>query len=172
MSTVRRVPAHDTASDPASCYRLRREEPRDQAAIDAMYMDTRRPELEATDWDVMQREAFLTQQARAQRSHYREFYPGADFNVIEINGAIAGRLYLYASADDVRIMDIIIAPHWRRQGFGTRVLQDVIDSAAGNGQSVSIHVEKHNPALSLYRRLGFAEAEDAGVYWLMSRPVD
>jgi hypothetical protein len=32
---------------------------------------------------------------------------------------------------------------------------------------VSIHVEKLNPAMRLYRRLGFVTEEDKGVYDLM-----
>jgi hypothetical protein len=32
---------------------------------------------------------------------------------------------------------------------------------------VSIHVEKFNPAMRLYRRLGFLTEEDKGVYDLM-----
>ena len=37
------------------------------------------------------------------------------------------------------------------------------------GTSVTIHVERLNQALSLYRRLGFEELEDKGVYLLLGR---
>ena len=39
--------------------------------------------------------------------------------------------------------------------------------ADGLGEDVSIHVEKQNPAMRLYRRLGFEIEEDKGVYDLM-----
>ena len=42
-----------------------------------------------------------------------------------------------------------------------------MDEAAAAGKDVSIHVEKFNPAMRLYRRLGFATEEDKGVYDLM-----
>ncbi len=32
---------------------------------------------------------------------------------------------------------------------------------------MSIHVERYNPAMRLYRRLGFATVEDNGIYDLM-----
>jgi ribosomal protein S18 acetylase RimI-like enzyme len=32
------------------------------------------------------------------------------------------------------------------------------------GKALTIHVEKFNPALHLYRRLGFRRIEDKGVY--------
>ena len=38
------------------------------------------------------------------------------------------------------------------------------------GKPVSIHVERFNPELRLYARLGFRQVEDKGVYLLMSRP--
>jgi hypothetical protein len=37
---------------------------------------------------------------------------------------------------------------------------------------LSIHVERFNPALRLYERLGFREVEDKGVYLLMQRVPD
>ncbi len=37
------------------------------------------------------------------------------------------------------------------------------------GTAVRIHVERNNPALGLYHRLGFREIEDQGVYLLMER---
>ena len=42
-----------------------------------------------------------------------------------------------------------------------------MDEAAACGKDVSIHVEKFNPAMRLYRRLGFTTEEDKGVYDLM-----
>jgi hypothetical protein len=37
---------------------------------------------------------------------------------------------------------------------------------------VRIHVERLNPALHLYARLGFSEVGDTGVYLLMERAPD
>ena len=39
--------------------------------------------------------------------------------------------------------------------------------AAAAGKTLSIHVEKNNPARRLYDRLGFREINDVGVYLLM-----
>jgi ribosomal protein S18 acetylase RimI-like enzyme len=46
-------------------------------------------------------------------------------------------------------------------------MRDLLDEAATAGKAVSIHVEKFNPAMRLYRRLGFKTEEDKGVYDLM-----
>jgi hypothetical protein len=36
---------------------------------------------------------------------------------------------------------------------------------------VTIHVERHNPALRLYARLGFEVVDDLGVYLFLRRPA-
>ena len=55
----------------------------------------------------------------------------------------------------------------RGRGAGTRLLAELLDEGARAGRRVSVHVEKHNPALRLYERLGFLPAADKGVYLLM-----
>ena len=42
-----------------------------------------------------------------------------------------------------------------------------MDEAGTCGKAVTIYVEKFNPAMRLYRRLGFKTEEDKGVYDLM-----
>jgi len=42
-----------------------------------------------------------------------------------------------------------------------------MDRGAAAGKPVTIHVESFNPALSLYRRLGFEHVDTNGVYYLM-----
>ena len=39
--------------------------------------------------------------------------------------------------------------------------------AAAAGKSLRIHVERFNPALRLYERLGFRQIDDRGVYLFM-----
>ena len=88
--------------------------------------------------------------------------------MIECNGTPIGRLYVYrADEKDIRIVDITLAPSARGGGVGTQLLLEVMREARAAGKSVSIHVEQFNPALSLYRRLGFVEVDTHGVYNLM-----
>jgi hypothetical protein len=47
------------------------------------------------------------------------------------------------------------------------LLKNILDEAANKSLPVSIHVERFNPALQLYRRLGFRLAEERGVYLFM-----
>ena len=140
---------------------------RDDAFLRFVYACAREEELSLVGWDDVQREAFLRQQFDAQDAYYREHYQPATFDVIELDGEPAGRLYVARWADEIRIIDISLLPQHRGRGIGTALLQGLLAEAAEAGKRVSIHVEKHNPALRLYERLGFSPVADTGVYLLM-----
>ena len=133
----------------------------------SVYASTREDELARVDWEEGAREAFLEHQFSAQDSHYRANYPGATFDVIEVDGEPAGRLYVHRGAEEIRIMDIALAPAFRGQGIGTELLRELMSEAAASARSLSIHVEMNNPARRLYERLGFEPAGEHGIYVLM-----
>jgi ribosomal protein S18 acetylase RimI-like enzyme len=132
-----------------------------------LYASTRIEELSVADWSDAQKSDFLASQFRAQHAHYQRYYPKADWLVIVHAGEDIGRLYVERWPSQVRIIDIALLPAHRGNGFGTALLRDLMDEAAAAGKAVSIHVEKNNPAMRLYRRLGFRAEEDKGVYDLM-----
>jgi ribosomal protein S18 acetylase RimI-like enzyme len=144
--------------------RLRPVRDRDRPFLLELYASTREAELALVEWDASAKRAFVEQQFSAQDAHYRENYPGATLDVVELDGEPAGRLYVHRAEHDVRVMDIAIAPAFRGRGIGTALLRDVIASAGGT--KVSIHVEVNNPARELYERLGFREAERVNEVYL------
>jgi ribosomal protein S18 acetylase RimI-like enzyme len=146
---------------------LRPVEDGDERLLREIYASTREDELAVLPWDDEEKAAFLRAQFDAQNAHYRGNYEGATFDVVGVEGAPAGRLYVARWAEEIRIMDIALLPEHRGMGIGTRLLRDLLDEAARSGRRLSIHVEKHNPALRLYERLGFAPVADRGVYLLM-----
>src|SRR5256885_17249086 len=83
-------------------------------------------------------------------AHYRANYPGATLDVIEVDGAPAGRLYVHRGPSDIRIMDIALAPPYRGRGIGTSLLRALMEEADASGRKLSIHAEMNNPARSLY----------------------
>ena len=137
--------------------------------IAALYATTRADEVAATGWPEEMRRAFLAQQHLAQHSHYARVWPDAERLIVERAGEPIGRLYLGADGDGLRIIDISLLPAERGRGLGGAILVDVIAAAEAAGRTVSIHVEKTNPARRLYERLGFLLVEDRGLYDLMER---
>ena len=53
------------------------------------------------------------------------------------------------------------------RGIGTTLLPGLHAEAAAAGKPLRIHVERFNPALGLYERLGFRQIDDRGVYLFM-----
>ncbi len=139
----------------------------DAGFLASVYASTRMEELAATDWTDAQKADFCQMQFTAQDVHYRQHYPTAEFQVIESAGIPAGRLYVDRWAREIRIMDIALLPAHRGKGIGTLLLLELENQAAACGKSLSIHVERFNPALRLYERLGFRMIEDKGVYLLL-----
>jgi ribosomal protein S18 acetylase RimI-like enzyme len=132
-----------------------------------VYASTRREELAPLGWSAQQQAAFLAQQFDAQRHSYQANYASADFQVILLDDRPIGRLYVARWEDEIRVVDIAILPEHRNARVGSRLLGDLLDEAAQAGKPVRIHVEKFNPALRLYQRLGFSIIGDRGVYWFM-----
>ncbi len=120
-------------------------------------------------WTPAQKAAFLRQQFQAQHAFYQEQYAGARFEVILLDGEPVGRVYVDRRDDEVRIVDIALLPEHRGAGIGSGILRSLLAEAAAAGKPVRIHVERHNPALRLYERLGFVRLADTGVYYLMER---
>jgi ribosomal protein S18 acetylase RimI-like enzyme len=77
---------------------------------------------------------------------------------------------VHRGESEIRIVDIALLPDYRGNGIGTALLRDLFSEADAAGKTVTIHVERFNPALRLYERLGFALAEDKGVYLFLERP--
>jgi ribosomal protein S18 acetylase RimI-like enzyme len=148
---------------------LRPVQPEDREFLFQVYAGTRQEELSLVDWDEAQKASFLRQQFDAQDRYYRENYPGAEFWVITWQGEPVGRLYLHRQPGELRIMDIALLPAFRARGLGTSLLGDIIAQGERAGVPVTIHVERFNPALRLYQRLGFVLVEDRGVYWFLER---
>lgn len=139
----------------------------DEDFLFKVYASTRADEMARVDWDDAQKDAFLRMQFNAQHQYYVENYIGAEFSVILQNDQPVGRLYIHRRKNEIRIMDIALLPEYRKQGIGSALLQDILQQGKEVQLPVTIHVERFNPALHLYERLGFRQKEDKGVYWLM-----
>jgi ribosomal protein S18 acetylase RimI-like enzyme len=134
-----------------------------------VYASTRAEEMRMVPWPPEQVEAFLRSQFELQHREYTRSYPDASFEVLVVDGADAGRLYVRRDERAVHIIDIALLPEFRDRGIGTALLRELIDEAERAGRATSIYVERTNRALSLYRRLGFEPVGEHGIYLLMER---
>jgi len=153
--------------------RLRPVEDADLPLLARLYASTRAEEVAQTGWPMQLQQAFLQQQHEAQHSHYRTAFAHAEWSIIQRADDAVGRLYWYERADDLHVIDITLLPEFRGAGWGAAMLGDFLAHAAALGKGVTIHIEKNNPARSLYDRLGFQVIEDRGLYdYLRAVPSD
>jgi ribosomal protein S18 acetylase RimI-like enzyme len=146
---------------------FRPELPEDEAFLAKLYASTRAGEMALTGWDTAQQEAFLRQQFQFQTAHYRKHYGDASFRIILRDGAPIGRLYVHFGAQEIRLMDIALLPEHRGAGLGGSILENLLREAAQLGKTVTLHVERFNPALRFYQRLGFRVIEDQQINFYM-----
>src|SRR5438034_82899 len=148
---------------------FRRIGPDDEPFLYRVYAGTRAEELAPLPWDASQKEAFLRMQFNAQHRYYQEQYPNASFQIILSEGRPIGRLYVNRRTDEICIVDIALLPEHRNAGIGSALMNDLLAEGDQAGKPVRIHVERFNPALRLYQRLGFQRVGDTGVYLLLER---
>jgi ribosomal protein S18 acetylase RimI-like enzyme len=135
-----------------------------------LYASTRLAEKEMVDWPDAQWNQFLRMQFHLQHSQYMRSYQNPSFDIILENDVPGGRFYVDRRADECRLIDIALLPEFQRRGIAAALLKALLREADDNGIPVTLHVEKNNPVLDYYQRLGFRIEEDRGVYYFMVRP--
>jgi GNAT superfamily N-acetyltransferase len=146
---------------------LRPAGPGDAEPLYRIYASTREDELAAVPWDVATKEAFLRMQFAAQDRHYRAGFPCASYDLIVRGDEVLGRLYVDRAETAWLVIDLALLPERRGQGIGTQLLTELLAEAGAADMPVQLHVERFNPARTLYDRLGFRQVADEGVYLLL-----
>ena len=133
-----------------------------------LYRTSRERELAPLPWTEAQKQAFCDLQFDAQLTGYRNAFPGAEHLIIcSPQGESVGRLITTWTAEGLRVIDISLLPDFRGRGWGARIIERQLEAAAARGLDVRLSVDKTNPALALYRRLGFAVAAEQGFRFQM-----
>lgn len=149
---------------------LRPERADDEAFLFALFRGSR--EAEFAPLPKAQRETLLRLQHQAQYRDYAERFPRSEHFIVEFSGQAAGRLLLNREADELRVIDIAVTPEQRGQGIASAVLRSLISEARTTGIALRLSVRSGNPALALYRRLGFCvraeSATDLELEWRSS----
>jgi ribosomal protein S18 acetylase RimI-like enzyme len=138
--------------------------PADEAFLYDLYVSTRQREMALVDWSDAIKHAFLQQQFSAQQIHYRAHFTDASFQLVLVDDKPAGRLYVARWPHEIRVVDIALLSEYRGSGIGTALLQSLQNESKAANKPLTLHVERSNPALRLYTRLGFSQKDDLGAY--------
>jgi ribosomal protein S18 acetylase RimI-like enzyme len=155
---------------------LRNATPEDAEFLAHLYFDTRRREVSAWGWPQAQQEMFLRMQFDAQRRSYRAGFPDAVDHIVCLDGADVGRMLVGREPGGMRLIDIALLEEHRNHGVGTGLLRQLLEECEAQGGTLRLQVLQDNPAMRLYRRLGFIETGGDAMYalmeWSPSRPSE
>ena len=147
-------------------------ETEDRAFLLSLFTSARERELENVNWDGLQRETFLEMQYNAQQAHYQNHFPQREHRIILLDNRSIGMMDISRGSGEIRVLDIILRPENRNYGIGTSLMSNLLEESDRSAQPVRLYVEKFNPVLSLYKRLGFQTIDDTGVHYHMERLPD
>ncbi|MCU8062180.1 GNAT family N-acetyltransferase [Shewanella sp. SM55] len=110
-------------------------------------------------------ETMLDQQYRLQEASYREQYPNANTYILFYHQQAVGKVMLDISEYKIHIVDLIIIPGMRGQGFGSVILEAIKQEARKRHLPVGLSVESENTqAKKLYLQHGFELESCSGIY--------
>lgn len=124
--------------------------------------ESTQPDLAALESQL--RESLLDMQFRSRKAQWAEQYPNAEYRIIECEGSTIGWIAIEES-EEIHLIDIALLEESRGKGFGTAALQDLI----AKGKAVTLEVRIDNPAVRLYRRLGFRVVDEHGLHYKMRK---
>lgn len=161
-------PGVNMSADPkvSNVITVRPEEPLDEAFLFELYASTRQEELDAWGWPPEMRSAFLAMQFKVSQGYHRVF-PDAEFQIVLLNGAKAGRLIIYRTRDELQLVDIALLPQHRNAGVGSALLQRILGEAAATNKPLRLKVLKSNRAARFYERLGFEKTGETELHFDM-----
>ena len=145
---------------------LRPAEESDYEELVRVYAGERADELaQVTWWDDEQKLAFCRSQYDAQKGEYEARFPDSEYDVVEVGGRVAGRVWVGRTAEEIRLLDIALLPEARRHGLGAAIVGALIEESRRAGKRLRHMVFMLNTdARRFYERLGFRVFEDLGGY--------
>jgi GNAT superfamily N-acetyltransferase len=144
---------------------LRPVTPGDDSFLLFVYASTRKDELAQVEWAEGQKEMFLRWQFDLQRGEYFTRFPDAAYHVILVDQQPAGRIWVGADDEQIRLLDIALLPEFQNRGVGTGLLRRLMTYATTEGKVLRHMVfVLNNNAERFYERLGFKLIEDFGAY--------
>ena len=141
---------------------LRLAGPEDEPFLYELYCSTRAEEMAGWGLDQAQQRAFLELQFKARQRHYDIAFSGAEHQIILCDARPIGRILVYRSEREIRLVDIALLSEDRSKGIGGSLIEALLEEAKTKGASVTLHVDKLSRAARLYERLGFSVIDETG----------
>ncbi len=149
-------------ADGALTFRPERDDEADRTFLYALFAATKAAEMAAMPVDAAAKDFLLRAQYRSMTATYRQDYPGARWEVVELGGEPVGRLITDVGDRCVTYVDIALLPQAQGRGLATRLMLRALEEPRRLGLPARVNVLAQNAAsLRLCERLGFVRLEDA-----------
>lgn len=147
---------------------LRKATAADLPFLGHLYRDTRRPEVKDFGWSREQEEWFLQMQFEARQRSYAAAFPNAEDQIVYVDDAPVGRMLVDREPAGLHLIDLALLEDQRNQGIGSELIGKLQKECVKESWTLHLQVLRDNPAIRLYRRLGFAEGEADAMYLHMA----
>ena len=134
----------------------------DEALLEALFVQSHAAEFAALQLHEAALQQLLAMQYRGRNMTYAAQYPKASDEVVCVDGVAVGRMTVNRSAEQVRLVDIVLREDQRGRGVGSVLLQRLMQEASAAGVPLRLDVRVGNPAARLYERLGFVATSTDG----------
>ena len=105
----------------------------------------------------------------AQMASFRQQWEATQVQIITFGGVDVGWLQSSAQDDVIFLGQLFVDRAFQRRGIGTEVIRFLIGEATRAGRAMTLGVVKTNPAMRLYKRLGFRIADEDDRKFYMKR---
>ena len=106
-----------------------------------------------------------------QKHHFRQRLDQSDYEIVLLDGQPVGCRAVRWYTGRIFLAVLEILPEFQRRGIGTALLRQVLRDASSVGLPIELHVLKVNPAIRLYRRLGFRRVSETAAQEIMRCPA-
>ena len=164
-------------ADPVPTVEFRRRPERrdDEAFLWRLFRQSRPPGEDLAGLPHSVREPLLRQQFVGRARSYDVDYPEARREIVENEGAPAGRLVCARETGAIVVVDVALLPDQRGRGLGTRLFDALAEEAAAESLHLRLSASTNNAAAHrFYLRLGFAviERTSTSVRFEKAPPLD
>jgi GNAT superfamily N-acetyltransferase len=136
--------------------RLARDSEADEKFLYELFVATRSAELAEMPIDAAGKDFLLRMQYRSKNATYRQAYPAARREVVELGGELVGLLVTDVGDRCVTFVDIALAAQAQGRGLATRLMMQALEEPRRLGVPARVNVLEQNAAsLKLVARLGF-----------------
>lgn len=103
---------------------------------------------------------------------FESYFIVDEIRVVTLDGSDVGWFQVSETQTELCLDQIHLVQQARNRGVGEQLIRCVVDEAFAQGKAVSLSLVKGNPAIHLYKRLGFHLTGESETKYHMRREAD